>query len=158
MSQSRVRVWCGELVMRVRFIPAGRHPRVSAPRKRASALVGALVILGLGTGCGSDDEAAATSPNGQVAGVDAVDNLFVPETVEVVAGTEVRWENVGQVAHNIRPEDDGQDWGVEIAGFLAGDVYTHLFDVPGVYPYVCSLHVGMIGTVVVQPAEPEAGT
>jgi plastocyanin len=34
---------------------------------------------------------------------------------------------------------------------LPGQSYTLTFTEPGVYPYYCSLHVGMQGTVVVQP-------
>ncbi|MBE0689845.1 MAG: hypothetical protein IH587_06955 [Anaerolineae bacterium] len=36
-------------------------------------------------------------------------------------------------------------------GIFAGQTYTLTFSEPGVYPYVCSLHLGMQGVVVVQP-------
>ena len=91
--------------------------------------------------------------NGEVVDVVALDNTFRPEQVEIVAGTEIRWENRGRNDHDVVPGGDVLDWGVDIAGFAPGDDYSRLFDTPGEYRYFCSIHgtedVGMIGTIVV---------
>ena len=91
--------------------------------------------------------------NGEVVEVLTLDNNFRPEELEIVAGTAVRWENGGRNDHNIIPVDDTQDWGVDIADFVPGEVYEHVFTTPGTYAYYCTLHgtaeAGMVGTVVV---------
>ena len=45
-----------------------------------------------------------------------------------------------------------------------GESVTHRFGEPGIYPYQCYLHPGMVGAIVVEremlgvaPAEPSAG-
>jgi plastocyanin len=95
----------------------------------------------------------AVEANGETVDVVALDNTFRPETIEVVAGTAIRWENRGRNDHDVVPADDSLDWGVGATDFAPGDEYTVLFDTPGEYPYYCSIHgtkdVGMIGTVVV---------
>jgi len=106
-----------------------------------------------------DDTSAngAVEANGEIVDVVALDNTFRPEAVEIVAGTQIRWENRGRNDHDVIPADETLPWGVAADGFAPGDEYTLLFDTPGEYPYFCSIHgtkdVGMIGTVVVLPAE-----
>lgn len=101
---------------------------------------------------GDGTAATPVEPNGVVVPVDAIDNVFRDDVVEVVAGTEVRWTNRGRNDHDVLPVD-GEGWGVVAEDFGRGAEYAHVFDVPGVYPYFCSLHgttdVGMIGTIVV---------
>ena len=108
---------------------------------------------------GSDAEAPDTeSPDDAVvittdpAPVSALDNSFMPENIQVKAGTDVVWTNKGRNEHNALHVDGG-DWGVEVDDFQPGDIYSHTFDEPGVYRYYCSIHgstdAGMIGTVVV---------
>ena len=84
--------------------------------------------------------------------VNALDNSFMPENIQVKGGTEVVWTNKGRNEHNAL-HVDGDDWGVEVDDFQPDDVYSHTFDEPGVYRYYCSIHgstdAGMIGTVVV---------
>ncbi|HEX6417349.1 MAG TPA: plastocyanin/azurin family copper-binding protein [Acidimicrobiales bacterium] len=85
--------------------------------------------------------------------VQALDNTFRPQNVQVRPGTEVTWTNVGRNDHDVLPAE-GDAWGVEVEGFSPGDVYSHTFDEPGVYHYYCSIHgtstAGMIGAVVVE--------
>ncbi len=45
----------------------------------------------------------------------------------------------------------GADGTFNSGAIVAGQTYTLTFSEPGVYPYVCSLHPGMQGVVVVQP-------
>ena len=136
-------------------------------------MIAAVVVMGV-VGCsGGDDEPqgsvqstpavdatvappADTYPaNGEVAEVLSLDNNFVPQTVTVVAGTEVLWNNNGRNGHNVLPESDPQatTWGVQVEQFQPGDTYSHLFDRPGTYVYYCSIHgtstAGMFGTIIV---------
>lgn len=104
-----------------------------------------------------EDEGEVVPPNGEIVDVIAIDNTFRVEDIEVVAGTEVRWENRGRNEHNVIPTDDDADWGAETEDFLPGDEYAFLFDTPGEYRYYCTIHatkdVGMIGSVTVLPAD-----
>ena len=44
-------------------------------------------------------------------------------------------------------------WGVAAEEFAPQATYSHVFDTPGVYPYVCTIHgvrdKGMAGTIIV---------
>ena len=105
---------------------------------------------------GSQPDDAVTYPaNGETADVLAIDNNFLPQPLEIVAGTEVVFTNNGRNPHNVLPEDDPKatTWGVLEADFLPEDTYSHVFDTPGTYVYYCSIHgsatAGMSGTIVV---------
>ena len=94
-------------------------------------------------------------PNGQVADVLALDNNFVPAELTVEAGTEVVFTNNGRNDHNIVQPDDPtvSEWGVLDGVFVPGATYSHVFDTPGTYLYICTIHgtatAGMFGTIVV---------
>ncbi len=144
--------------------------RLALDRARHGLAVVAVAGL-VFAACGSDadsrpDTTEVASPgqatettvgsNGQTVEVIALDNSFRPETIEVAAGTAVRWENRGRNDHNVLPADDAQSWGAPTEAFLPGDEYTWVFSEPGTFAYYCSIHgtkdAGMIGTVVVTPA------
>jgi plastocyanin len=135
-----------------------RHLRHVTPLALAAG-----VVLGACSGDGDDGSgvtsavpapAAPLATTGVTYTVQALDNTFRPETIEVAVGDEVVFDNVGRNEHNVVPVD-GDAWGVETAGFAPGDTYSHVFTEPGEYPYYCSLHgtatAGMIGRVVVTP-------
>lgn len=135
-------------------------------RRQAARWVGAgaaVLVLVLGS-CGGDDSgdtaagpttaATATTPPAPVT-VQAIDNSFRPDPLEVPVGTEVIFENRGRNDHNVLPKGDpaAAAWGVQKEQFAPGDVYSHVFDEPGTYAYYCSIHgtdaVGMVGTIIV---------
>ena len=100
--------------------------------------------------CGGGDD--VTLVEGVEEPVQAIDNSFRPEELEVAAGTEVVWDNGGRNDHNVLPVE-GDAWGVEAADFEPGATYRHRFTEPGTYAYYCSLHgtttKGMVGSIVV---------
>ena len=85
--------------------------------------------------------------------VEALDNTFRAQDIQISPGATVTWTNEGRNDHDVLPVE-GDDWGVEVEGFAPGDVYEHTFEAPGVYSYYCSIHgtttAGMVGTVVVE--------
>jgi plastocyanin len=88
--------------------------------------------------------------------VAAQDNVFNPVTVNVTAGTTVRWTNSGN-----NPHTTTSDTGLWDSGTMnAGAVFTHTFTTPGTFPYSCTFHasLGMTGTVVVAQPSPTATT
>jgi len=83
--------------------------------------------------------------------VNARDNVFVDEYIEVKAGTTVTFDNTGENVHNVLPVEEGAFTPIEADEFDPGDVGTITFDEVGDVPYYCSLHgtktKGMIGGV-----------
>ena len=76
--------------------------------------------------------------------VKMADLCFYPTVARVEPGTEVTWFNGDHVEHMV----SGPGWGVpeEVA---VNDRASFTFDEPGVFPYSCPIHPGMIGAVVV---------
>lgn len=89
--------------------------------------------------------APTEAPPSQVA-VQIVDFAFDPPTITVPAGTTIVWTNVGPTIHNVVSQD-----GVWESPIMeAGATYQFTFDEPGEYPYWCTLHPTMLGSVTVQ--------
>lgn len=121
-----------------------------------------LVVLGLTAGCASDpsdvgagpNAGRAGAPNGVVVEVQALDNSFRPEALTIEVGTEVVFANVGRNDHNVIPQPDSiQGWGVGEAEFAPRAEYRHVFESPGEYRYICTIHgvkgKGMVGVLTV---------
>lgn len=72
---------------------------------------------------------------------------FTPNTTKIEVGEAVSWKAVGKEQHIVTPSSGG----THRVFFKAQDFGTarHVFDKPGRYPYHCSLHPQMKGTVVV---------
>lgn len=94
----------------------------------------------LAVGCGS--RARAASP--VTVGIDHF--TFTPAEITIEPGTIVEWVNHDQTIHNIILTT------VKVAspGMDTGDHYTHQFDAPGDYPYLCALHPHMTGMIHVK--------
>lgn len=88
---------------------------------------------------------------------------FLPRTIVINAGEKVTWTNSSQVTHNVvddpgravLPIDVKLPSGVKAFGssmLQPGQTYSRVFDVPGIYHYVCTLHEtsGMKGVIVVR--------
>jgi len=121
----------------------GRRPKAFAVV--GAVLLGALVLLpGVasasgGGGCGQPVTDATAS------GVDIEDFCFSPTIVRVGVGDAVTFTNVDPFPHSVLGAN--ATWG-DYAGFKRNSV-TYRFSEPGVYPYVCTYHLGMVGVVVV---------
>jgi plastocyanin len=72
---------------------------------------------------------------------------FVPQEVVVKVGETVTWKNNDSSAHTVTFNDGSFDSGV----ISSGKSKSHVFTKVGTYPYHCSLHPGMAGSVVVTP-------
>jgi plastocyanin len=73
-------------------------------------------------------------------------SAFNPNPLTVSAGTTVRWTNNDTIAHNTTSNTN-----VWSSGTLApGATFDFTFQTAGTYPYRCTIHPGMTGTVVVQ--------
>ena len=81
----------------------------------------------------------------ETADVAMVDLAFEPATLEAVAGDTIRWTNKGAAPHTATAEDGAFDSGI----VPSGGTFEVTLDTPGTYAYVCQLHPGMSGSIVV---------
>jgi plastocyanin len=115
---------------------------------RAGAV--ACVLVSLLLGCSAEPPAASADIPADAGPpvvdpvIEVADNVYEPATVTVAVGTEVTWRWVGRVAHDV--VGDGFDSTVLVEG-----EFSHTFETSGVFPYVCRLHPGMEGEVIVVP-------
>ncbi len=93
--------------------------------------------------------AAPAAPAAPVSGdVSVGDNTFSPRTLQVPTGTTVSWANNGELAHTITAADGSFD-----SGFvMPGSRYRRTFNAAGTFDYLCTIHPGMTGRVVVTGA------
>jgi plastocyanin len=71
---------------------------------------------------------------------------FSPAMITVPVNTTIRWRNKDGAAHTVTGTQGAFDSG----NIGAGGEYSRQFTSAGTYPYKCSFHASMTGTVVVQ--------
>jgi plastocyanin len=115
-----------------------------------------LILACMVAGCtSSPGPAAAATPAAQPASPAggnsiAIKNFaFDPSTLTVKAGTAVAWTNQDGAPH-IVVSDTGSPVAFSSDSLSTGASYTFTFTQPGTYPYHCSIHPSMKGTVIVQ--------
>ncbi len=74
------------------------------------------------------------------------DFMFRPARLEVAAGTTIVWTNGGQVMHTVSAQDGSFDSG----SIEPGQRGAITFSQPGTFPFHCTPHPFMTGTVVVR--------
>ena len=121
----------------------------------ASAIVATYVLSGSmnmgveGSGNSIQQPATATSipSNSTVVRIvaNAGSNSFSPNPVEVKVGETVTWINDDSGRHTVISKDGV--FNSELMG--RGQSFSYTFDKAGEYPYSCSPHPNMVGTVVV---------
>ncbi len=72
------------------------------------------------------------------------DNRFEPRVIRVPAGAEVAWDWQGSARHNVVGDGGFQ------SDLLREGTFAHTFEAPGTYNYLCTLHTGMTGRVIVE--------
>jgi plastocyanin len=75
---------------------------------------------------------------------------FKPKTIEIAAGTTVKWENGDQIEQSVTAGSPGKPSGAFDSGFFTKDgSFEHTFSEPGTFTYFCKRHNSMTATVVV---------
>jgi len=121
-------------------------------RRTTSIVVGAVLMVGIGLapgvsrasgggGCGR----AVTDDDGTRIGIS--DFCFDPTIFRVQPGDTVTWVNKDAVPHTVLGANGS--WGGFDSIRRNGGEVSYRFVRAGVYPYVCTFHVGMVGAVVV---------
>ena len=106
---------------------------------RTLALCAVLAIVALSS-CGGGADGGNT--------VAVLDNSFAPRTVTIQVGGGVLWTWNGNAPHNVvfAPAS-----GIDGSPVLNTPAQFEVrFNNPGTYPYECTLHGGMTGTVIVK--------
>ncbi len=99
-----------------------------------------------GGGCSDDPDTGTPGSNT----VSMPGNAFSPSSLSVSTGTTVIWTNTDVVDHNVT-----SDTGLFSSGTLSpGATFSFTFSATGTYRYSCTLHPGMVGSVVVSDPAP----
>jgi plastocyanin len=99
---------------------------------------------GGGTATGAATTAAASGP-GTPATISGF--AFAPPTITVKVGGAVTWTNKDGATHTVTSNDQS----FASPDLPQGATFTANFKTAGTFPYICSIHTFMKGTVVVQP-------
>ena len=135
------------------------RPTIIALTCGALALCGAFVA-----GCGGDDKKASTTapaagapattpaatPGAATGAINVVmqNNLFSPEKIKVKVGQKIHWTNNDPYPHNVTAKN-----GAFKSGNLdGGKTFDFTAKKIGRIPYVCTIHSGQKGTIVVSAA------
>ncbi len=114
-------------------------------------IASAALLIALTMGCGSSSNSTTAPTNGTpvsiVSGASTLSTTsYSPNPITVAVGGTVTWTNNDNTAHT--STDDGGSWN---SGTIApGGSFSRTFPSAGTFPYHCTLHPNMIGTVRVQ--------
>ncbi len=131
-------------------------------RPRRLVVIGAVAAFAVLGACAGDDGESSTSPPDKTSAttsaatatatatdkVDVKDFVFGPKAITVKAGATVTWTNQDAFDHSIDIESlklSGPKFGPQ----TTPTSYSHQFDTPGTYPYICGVHNSMTGSVIV---------
>jgi plastocyanin len=111
-----------------------------------------VTILGAALAAGACGD-STPAPSGAVTGVSIVSGsstltttAYSPNPLNVPVGTTVRWTN-----NDSTPHTTTADAGAWNSGSMSGGAtFDFKFQSAGTFTYHCTLHTGMVGTVVVQ--------
>jgi plastocyanin len=122
---------------------------------RTLTLSSIAALLSLGIGCGSSSTSPSGSTSAQGPGIDFTINIngdrgsssYAPSPLTMRVGQVVNWHNLDSIEHTATLEgtfDSGK-----IAAFSAHDNAVTMSKA-GTFAYHCTIHPGMVGTIVVQ--------
>jgi plastocyanin len=120
---------------------------------RRSVIIAAIGLFLIASACGKDSD-SSTYPGGDNPPENPPSNLVIinnfaysPQSVSVSAGDTVTWRNDHNVAHTVT-SDSGSE--LDSPVLSQGQTYQHIFSQAGTYPYHCTIHPTMTGSVAVQ--------
>ncbi len=112
-----------------------------------AVLVCSLMVM---AGC-DDDDGMGPSPGGSTVSIvvgasTLTTTAFSPNPINVSPGTTITWRNDDTVTHT-----STSTTGVWDSGSLAPNAsFSRTFPSAGTFPYLCTIHPNMVGTVNVQ--------
>lgn len=134
------------MVWRVTGMSASRGVNQVVKGRKWGAAV--LLVVIVGSGCGSDSDSGAPAGPPEKGTVVLRDIAFKPGDLKVKVGDTVTWrfDDKG-INHDVVADDGSFKSEIQDSGS-----FRHTFDKAGTYDYVCTLHrAAMKGTIVVEP-------
>lgn len=111
-----------------------------------AVLVGAVVMI---AGCTSSTPSPSSSPQISTASQNSISMkglAFNPSALTISKGANVTWTNDDSTTHTVTSDTGAFDSG----NFSPGNSFTHQFNETGTFPYHCTIHPSMKGTITVQ--------
>ena len=93
---------------------------------------------------------ATPPPAVSVNAITIKDFAFSPAVLTIKPGTTITWINDDSAPHTV-VSDDGAPVPFTSARLSTGASFQQTFTQAGTYPYHCSIHPSMKGTIVVEP-------
>ena len=123
----------------------------------AAAILVFVAVLAAGCGGSSSSSTTATGPlvthvtnpasgGAQTVQVIMTNRSYDPKEVTVNAGDTVTWVNQDAPQHDVVADNGAFKSNL----FDKGATFSFTFTTAGTYPYHCSIHPGMVGTVIVK--------
>lgn len=126
---------------------AGRRARTHFVARIATVLGVAVLAFGLAA-CSAEKPPVVPSDEGAKVSVTVrvIDNRFEPSNITIQQGQAVNWVFEGASSeHDVVAKD-----GSFVSELMMEGSYTHVFDEPGAFDYLCSIHPEMRGLVTVE--------
>ena len=118
-----------------------------------SAVILVMVVSLLAAGCTSFPSSA--SPPVTLSGTEntvIIRNFtFIPSALTIKRGASVTWVGQDDVNHTV-VSDTGAPVAFGSRNLSFGGTFSYTFSKPGTYPYHCSIHPSMTGTITVTPS------
>jgi plastocyanin len=120
---------------------------------RVIGIAALLTVAAVGAGdalAGGGCDVNTHATDAQGSSVTLKDCGFAPVVLRAPVGARVTWRNEDHIPHGVH----GLGWGMpDPMGVLKkSETYEQAFAKPGIYPYMCYIHPGMSGVVVVGEA------
>ena len=111
------------------------------------AIIGVVAVVALlASACGSSTSPASScGSSGANANVNtASSNSFSPNTATITHGQTVCWQNSSSADHTVTDNGGAFDTNLPVA-----QIFVHTYATAGTYPYHCTIHAGMTGSITV---------
>jgi plastocyanin len=116
---------------------------------RIQGLGPAVVMLAMALLSASGAKVSANAQAAPVSTEVKIDNFsFAPATLTVAVGTTVTWTNRDDIPHTVVSTDDPKPFKSKVLD--TDEKFSYTFTKAGTYPYFCSVHPKMTGSVVVK--------
>lgn len=120
--------------------------RVRIPHLLLGAAAAVLLVASVVGFVGRDSDRQSETSPAAAGSVTIIDFAFDPSELTANVGETITWTNEDSTAHTVTSDGDGPLDSGDVNG---GATYEATFDEPGSYPYVCTIHPTMQGTVEV---------
>ena len=110
-----------------------------------AVVIGVAALLAACSSSTSTTVANSCGSSGATANINtASSNIFSPSAATITHGQSVCWQNSSAVAHTVTADNGAFNTSLPV-----GQIFVYMFSTAGSYPYHCTIHSGMTGTITV---------